>query len=338
VLWQIPANPTEESALKAWRFTTDSFPAGEQHQAWRDVMERLHLPVSEISTTTGFLGSISCIESPLGMEFALVDAQPHEISGKYLDQPAAIWLTLLLEGKARLSYDGKTVELSPGDIVYGPTFVEAALSFSTDFRQLFVNMKRLTLSPRVFAPLSLKLGHISTPTGINRVFSGTLQSVAEVIDEISVEDLRPVEIALTEFLIASLGGDKTAFGLGGAAAVRGAQFHRICQSIETMLSDPELSVRTVADAEGVSTRFLQKLFTEADNSFSNYLRSRRLERCRGALVNPQYAHLSISEICFRWGFNGSAHFSRVFHGAFGMSPRDYRRGGGQSVNNSTVER
>jgi AraC-like DNA-binding protein len=39
-----------------------------------------------------------------------------------------------------------------------------------------------------------------------------------------------------------------------------------------------------------------------------------------------FATLSISEICFRWGFNGSAHFSRAFKDRYGVSPRDYRKG------------
>ena len=95
--------------------------------------------------------------------------------------------------------------------------------------------------------------------------------------------------------------------------------------METLLSDPELSLEQVAAADGISTRSLQKLFASANQSFSTYLRSRRLERCRLDLSSPICASLSISEICFRWGFNGSAHFSRAFKERYGVSPRAYRR-------------
>lgn len=44
------------------------------------------------------------------------------------------------------------------------------------------------------------------------------------------------------------------------------------------------------------------------------------------LSSPQHARLSISEICFRWGFNGSAHFSRAFREQYGLSPREFRQG------------
>ena len=288
-------------------------------------MQRLCLPVGELPQKAGFRGKVFCINSPLGMEFALVDAEPLEISGRYLNQDAAIWLTLLLAGEAVLSYDSQRLDLAPGDIVYGPTYAEAILRFTRDFRQLFVKVQRLALNPRVFAPLSLKLGHLPARSGVNHVFSGMLQSLAEVIEEISPEQLRPVETALTEFLITGLGDEKSVFGLGGVAGARAYHLQRICQRIETLLSEPDLAIGTVARAEGVSVRYLQRLFKEAGNSFIHYLRTRRLERCRADLASSFHADLSISEICFRWGFNGSAHFSRAFRKAYGMSPREYRQ-------------
>ena len=55
------------------------------------------------------------------------------------------------------------------------------------------------------------------------------------------------------------------------------------------------------------------------------MRRRRLERAREDLANPLYSHLSISDVCFRWGFNDAAHFSRSFRDQFGLSPRDHRQ-------------
>ena len=113
--------------------------------------------------------------------------------------------------------------------------------------------------------------------------------------------------------------------LGGATSAKAAHLHRICQTIETLLSDPNLTPGRVAEEHGVSLRYLQKLFTLSGKTFSNYVRTRRLERCRAELVSPLYADLSITEICYRWGFNASAHFSRAFRAHYNISPREYRR-------------
>lgn len=292
-------------------------------------MDRLSLPVEDLPEDQPFRGTVSCHESPLGMEFALVDASAHEISGKYLEQSNAIWLVVLLEGQAQLVYDNQCIDLEPGDIAYGPCRTEATMRFPVDFQVLHVRIPRLTLSPRVLAPLSLKIGRLSARSGIDHIFAGMLRALAETLEDISSSQLRPIELAVTEFLIASLGGEKRVFGLGGAAGARTSHLHRICQSIETMLSDPDLNLNYVAQEHGVSTRYLQKLFADADMSFSQYLRSRRLERCRADLTSPLHSQLSISEICFRWGFNGSAHFSRVFRDKYKLSPREYRCSNGQ---------
>lgn len=292
-------------------------------------MSRLCLPVGELPADKGFQGSVSSLTSPLGIEFALVESGAQEISGRYPDQAPAIWLALLLDGEALLIAGERRINLSVGDIVYGATGVGATLKFSTSFRQLFVKAPRLALNPRLMAPMSLELGHLSGGGGINHVLSGMLRSLADVLLEIGADELRPIELALTEFLITSLASEKQLFGLGGAKGARTAHLHRICQSIETLLSDPDLSPARVAEEHGVSLRYMQKLFTAEGNSFSNYVRSRRLERCRADLISPQHAQLSISEICFRWGFNSSAHFSRAFREQYGTSPREYRSAGGR---------
>jgi acetamidase/formamidase/AraC-like DNA-binding protein len=99
----------------------------------------------------------------------------------------------------------------------------------------------------------------------------------------------------------------------------------VCQVVEAHLGEPDFSRDTVARIEGISARYVQKLFENAGESFSHYLRLRRLERCRADLVNPTLSHLSITEISFKWGFSDSAHFSRSFRDEYGVAPRDFRK-------------
>ena len=82
---------------------------------------------------------------------------------------------------------------------------------------------------------------------------------------------------------------------------------------------------SVAQAEGISERYLQKLFEGTGSNFTHYLRERRLQRSWADLSNPAEAHHSISEIAYRYGFNDSAHFSRAFRDRFGLSPREFRQ-------------
>lgn len=312
--------------IKAWKLNTEPFPAAERRQVWSDAMRRICLPVGASAAPEDFRGRVHCLTSPLGVEFALVEADALDISGGFPEQSPAIWLTLLLEGDAEVFSRGKSIHIAPGDILYGPTGVDATLRMLTPFRQLFIKAPRMTLNPRFIAPLSVELGHIPGDSGISHVLSAMLRALASVLEEIKAAELGAVEIALTEFFLTCLGtAQNPATSLGGTAGARAACLHRICQTIETRLGDPDLTVADVAQEHGVSPRYLQKLFALAGRTFSSYVRTRRLERCRSDLTSPLYVRLSISEICFRWGFNCSSHFSRAFREQYNASPRQYRR-------------
>ncbi|WP_293453511.1 AraC family transcriptional regulator [Phenylobacterium sp.] len=321
----LSAQTTGATPVRAWRFATDSVAPTERQQAWREVMGRLRLPLAGVAAPEPFHASVSCLASPLGMDFAVISGTPQEISGRNPIGPVAVWIVVLLEGEVTF-WDGETTTtLKTGDIAYGPTGIDAALKLTTPFRLLFINAPRVALDHRLLTPLALRVGRFAGERGLGHVFSGLLRGAAEALPDLTSEQLRPIELAVTEFLVANLAAEDSPAALGGAGAARAAHLHRVCQTIETLLSDPDLNLDRVAAADGISPRSLQKLFASAHQNFSTYLRTRRLERCRLDLSSPICASLSISEICFRWGFNGSAHFSRAFKERYGVSPREFRR-------------
>jgi AraC-like DNA-binding protein len=311
--------------VKAWGFTTDVYPLHARRKAWREAMVKLRLPVEAGEDDDGSSASVTCLVSPMGMEFSVVRAGAQEISGRNPNQPAAIWLAALLEGSATLSDGQSEAVIEPGDIVFGPTGMAASLKLKTRFRLLFLTAPRVSLDHRLIAPRSLRIGHLPAASGLSHIFSSLLRGVADTLEDLTSDQLRPVELAVTEFLVASLATETAAPRT--ADATRLAHLHKVRQTIETLLPEPDLTLGRVAEAEGVSPRYLQKLFAGAGESFTHYLRLRRLERCRLDLLSPRYADSSISNICFRWGFNGSAHFSRAFRQQYGVSPREFRRAG-----------
>ena len=61
---------------------------------------------------------------------------------------------------------------------------------------------------------------------------------------------------------------------------------------------------------------------------------RILQERRADLANRLYGHLSITDICFRWGFNDAAHFSHAFRDQFNVSPRQYRQHANEATQQS----
>lgn len=305
-------------------FTTESYPLQQRCGAWRDALE----PYALVPRSTGdeaLFGSLTSTTSPQGVILSLLNASPQHLQWQHDSHAGDIQLALHIEGDASLLDNGKLLRLQPGDIGYRIADAPGQIELGSQFRQLLVRIPRGTFRSRIAAPLSPRVGVLSGHSGIGHVFSSLLGAVADTIDDLGPEQIQPIDIALSELLITSLANDRLMQDMTGSTSTQTAVLHRISQLIESQLDSADLSIARIAQEAGVSTRYLQKLFESADDNFSHYVRVRRLERCRSDLINPIYSHLSISDICYRWSFNDSAHFSRAFKEQYGVSPRKYRR-------------
>ncbi|HEY3847554.1 MAG TPA: helix-turn-helix domain-containing protein, partial [Acetobacteraceae bacterium] len=116
-----------------------------------------------------------------------------------------------------------------------------------------------------------------------------------------------------------------AFGLASgeqADAVRDARLVQAKQYIEQHVADPHLSPARVASALGVSLRSLHVAFEPAGTTVTNYIRRRRLDECRAALLNDPSR--PVTDIAFAWGFGSLSGFYRAFRAAFDATPGDLR--------------
>ncbi|MEV7009171.1 helix-turn-helix domain-containing protein [Streptosporangium sp. NPDC051022] len=100
---------------------------------------------------------------------------------------------------------------------------------------------------------------------------------------------------------------------------------RIRSFIEQHLGDPRLSPSLIAEAHHISLRSLQRIFQRDDQTVADWIRHRRLERCRRDLAAPLLSARPVHAIAAMWGFPCPQHFSRAFRAAYGMSPQEYRR-------------
>lgn len=98
----------------------------------------------------------------------------------------------------------------------------------------------------------------------------------------------------------------------------------VLRYIEVHLSDPRLSTAMVAQACGISTRYLSHLLKQSGTSFSTLMWEQRLKTASRWLASTQPGDISIAEVAFRVGFKSPAHFSRLFKRVYGKGPREYR--------------
>ena len=126
---------------------------------------------------------------------------------------------------------------------------------------------------------------------------------------------------LTELLALTL--DRTSEVTQGAgSSVRAGHRRRAEEIIRRNLSDNALSPEKVAEACGISKRYLHELFADVNYTVSQYIREQRLAAARDLLQMPNPGQMS--DIAYRFGFSDQAQFSRLFKAMFGQTPSGFR--------------
>jgi AraC-like DNA-binding protein len=93
---------------------------------------------------------------------------------------------------------------------------------------------------------------------------------------------------------------------------------------EQLYLDATLTVNKMAQKLMINPKTVSAVINgHLNKSFNELVYDYRLEEVKKRLLNPKYAHLTISGITLESGFNSQATFQRVFNNRMGMSPREY---------------
>lgn len=337
------------------RFSTDAYPEALRPAAWAEVLGQLGLACDDADAARPSLdGYVSARRSSLGSVFARFQTSPQVWQpqrGLGRRPGSAVLLVGLLEGSALATEGHETVALAPGDSLLLDPAAPWRLDLHMRCRAVVLKLE----SASVLLRLVRGAGGVRPGPAANRVPGGggvggvvrhLVRAIADELDRLGPDDLLPLESSLTEVLMGSLapaaraapaaGPVAAAPGAIGAAAPSGAEpaedatatqlalLRRVCRRIEDRLGDAALTLDDLARDEGLSPRYVQKLLQGAGTRFGEYLKTRRLERCRLDLANRALAGCTIAELCFRWGFGDAANFSRAFTARYGVSPKAYR--------------
>lgn len=127
---------------------------------------------------------------------------------------------------------------------------------------------------------------------------------------------------LTEFVKICCSADASSANKENDLA--GARIQSAINFIAQNFHDCDLSERDLAVHQGISIRYLQKLFEKESTSFVKCLTEHRLQAAR-ALLESKQGDRTLSEIALTVGYNDLSNFHRMFKKKFGETPTDARR-------------
>jgi AraC-like DNA-binding protein len=311
-------------------FSTATVDQRSQLSYWREVVcatfvlldvERLRRPA------VGFHAEVTA-QSLGGMGIATVISEPHAV----IRSPEMIrrspeddfFVNLAIRGRAVVGQDGREAVLRPGDFTVYDGGRPCRIACPDPFRLLVLQVPRDLFVSHCQSLSGVMATAVQGDRGVGAIFSAVLRSLPAHTQGLPPEVAGQVGVNVLELLATALSGAAS----GARPAIpREAQLLRARRYITNHLSDPGLSPPTVAEALGLSVRYLHLIFQAESTSPFRWIMDRRLELAARLLGEPLQASRSITDIAFGIGFKDTAHFSRAFKHRYGVGPRDYRRHG-----------
>lgn len=106
--------------------------------------------------------------------------------------------------------------------------------------------------------------------------------------------------------------------------IGGARLELAKREIVKRQREPGIGITAIARSQGVTPRYLQRLFETDGRTFSEFLRDSRLDLALEELRRDEVGGTSISAIAYDCGFSDLSHFNRCFRRRFGFTPSDVR--------------
>lgn len=304
--------------------STDRLPAAARAGHWNAVIADAYFPLDltfrdaarfEGQLELGQVGDVSL--SRLRTEPVQYERHRHHISGTTEEQ---YLITIPRQSPVDFRQLGREVRCDPGGFILERGDEPYRFSYSSANDLCVLKVAKPVLATRLRNPDRFCALVFNGREGIGSLFTTMAQQIQlqGASDPVSRSVLGR---HLVELLALAL--DRSSdVEQGAGSSVREAHRRRAEAVILKDLSNPDLSPETIADAVGISKRYLHELFAEVNSTVSQFVREQRLRSARDLMMMPN--PVQMSDIAYRFGFSDQAQFSRLFKSMFGQTPSSFR--------------
>lgn len=229
---------------------------------------------------------------------------------------------LPLRGQLALRQNDRTCDLLPGEFAFLDSAAPFEMAADEEFNNLYMHFPPCSFVPSLFYKAICRPG--DTASDFDILFRSTIESVWK-----NAIELHPTEHGAALNSILSLCPLTSAFRDSAREIEPCIRVTKAMNYIEDNLAEEWLSPQAVADAQGVSRRYLDDRFGLLGLRIERYIWERRLSRARDELSlsarSGRGTGKTVIQVALDNGFKSPSHFSRSFSARFGVAPRQFRK-------------
>lgn len=310
-------------AVSSFRFSTAAFPERDRIAGLRDLFGRQILRLELEPLTEPFHADIAAHTFPqLGIaaiSHSLMRVnRTRELLGDGEDS-----LVLQIPGGGGFSSQrNREVTTQPGDAVLASSTDAGTFTCSSAAgTSLLINLSRKELLPLIGDLDAALMRRVPASSPALRLLVDYLDVFARthasppVLQHLAVRHIYDL-VALALAAVRDPGVARR--------SVRAARLHAAKAFALRNIAQHGLSAATVATHLGVTPRYVNMLFGDDDETFSEFVLRERLAHAHRLLANPNLSNRAVSSIAFDVGFGDLSYFNRCFRRRFGATPSQVR--------------
>jgi AraC family transcriptional regulator, positive regulator of tynA and feaB len=317
--------------MKQW--TTNGILPTKQFDFWRETICQSFVPLrperAEGTANATFRGELAGWQAA-DIFFARVSGDGQFV---YRDQEAitnndqaVYFLNFQYQGHSKMDQAGNTTMLKPGSFALIDAMQPFRMQVSDNFDQLSIKIPHALLKQHIAQP-EFALAHALDGENVRgRLAMKAIQALAEEGDLVKDNFSNvAVDHALQLIALALDQRDAMATYLRKTQKTLETLRTRAMALMQLELDSVDFSPIDVASQLGVSLRYLQAAFTQANMSIRDWVLHQRLNRCRADLISTKRSITTIANIAYSHGFNDLSYFNRTFKLRYGCSPGKYHQ-------------
>lgn len=233
-----------------------------------------------------------------------------------------ILVTVPMASEVEFSQLGRHIRCEPGQFLLEYSDEPYEFGYGHDNLLWVLKLPESALQARVGNPSRFCAKAYDASAGVGRLFRDYVQLLAAHSQQQNSAALSLMGSQAIDLLALAL-QQSCEIGQSKTTLVRASHMARVEAYIREHLMDADLSPARIAQACGISLRYLHALFKDEHESVAQSIRVRRLRVAFEQLHSGSAE--SVAQVAYRTGFGDQAQFSRLFRSEFGLSPSELLR-------------